>query len=837
MQLERTIPELLFEWTGEQEQHSLVLRFGNNQHVFPPTPLRTLEDVHRLAQQVLGLLQSWGAEQADVESMLINGILQSLDPYSALLVNDIYQEFKINTDGEFAGIGIVLELRENHLIVTTPIARSPAARAGILPYDHIIRINGEHTDNMSMARVIELLRGPPESTIVLDILRKGHPQSLVFELKRETIKLNSVDALTIPTPAGDLSYARIKNFQDSTAHELKTHLSKNPDIRGIILDLRNNPGGLLEQAIQVSDMFLPEKMMIVSVNSRNADPQSYYAHRPIVHKELTRLPLVILINHGSASASEIVSAALKNNHRAVLIGDTTFGKGSVQSVWELTPEAALKLTIAHYLTPGNLSIQTIGVTPHILMSPVTFTPLRLTPRTPVNASVIPELKPVMPNMVLQYIDSSYDATPANSDTIRLSLDELENDAYVQLAEKILATAIKLHDPQKSLLETSLAVAGDEQQRQQDLIIQALSSKDTDWSTVSEPVSRPAVSFTTELKWRPDSPEQEWQSIDKIISRQSVLQLSVSVTNKETTPIHRLLVKTESRNPAFDQLEFPVGLIGPQQTLKRQYTFSVDPELIHHFESIRFMLLNHDLKELSGTQHFLKFSIPGKPHYQMTLSGFDDGTRNSQGNSDGIIQADETTALEFKIMNKGADADNVNVSLFLRSTGSADETLEKRLEHFPHGEAQALLIKLPPHVPVQHKLQIEVATASSVGNQMRVEYAFGEKLPDAQGFEAPVISGQLMTDRQEELLLPATDEATVVLKGQLEDDSAVKDVYVMVNSKKIYYSAAQSAVKTLPFSTRIHLNSGYNQILVVGRDADFLTARQELQIWKMESPHP
>jgi carboxyl-terminal processing protease len=299
----------------------------------------------------------------------LQGMLQSLDPHSQFLDAELYENIKNDTAGEFGGIGIVLGFKDGVLSVIAPMEGTPAFRAGILAGDRIAGINGKSTEAMNMRDAIRLLRGPENTPVTLTINRADEKEPLEFKLVREPIKVASVKGARLLDRG--IGYIRITQFTENTGPELREALDQllKKDLRALVLDLRNNPGGLLNSAIEVSQIFLKPGLPIVATRSRDSrnDPPPHASAGPL---HLTEFPMAILVNEGSASASEIVAGALQDHHRAILIGARTFGKASVQSIFPLDESNALRLTTAHYHTPSDRPIHEKGIPPDITV-PVT----------------------------------------------------------------------------------------------------------------------------------------------------------------------------------------------------------------------------------------------------------------------------------------------------------------------------------------------------------------------------------------------------------------------------------------------------------------------------------
>ena len=292
----------------------------------------------------------------------INGLLQSLDPYSAYMTPESFESMQTETSGKFGGLGIEVGMESGVVKVISPIDNSPAAKAGVKAGDYIVKVNNIQIQGKSLMDAVDLMRGPVGSSIKITIRRRGVKKALNFNIIREIIQVQSVKSELIDKNIG---YIRLTSFNENSSEQIKkkiNELNQNQDLKGYILDLRNNPGGLLSQAIRISDFFL-ENGEIVSTKSRKAsENRKWFAKKGDITNGKT---IIVLINYGSASASEIVAGALKDHKRAIILGENSYGKGSVQSIIPLKNKGAIRLTISKYYLPSGASISEIGVTPDI----------------------------------------------------------------------------------------------------------------------------------------------------------------------------------------------------------------------------------------------------------------------------------------------------------------------------------------------------------------------------------------------------------------------------------------------------------------------------------------
>ncbi len=349
---------LLVSTTGASDSHSSAL------------PIEHLQ----LFSDIFSMIKSDYVEEIDDEKLLLDavkGMLERLDPHSAYLDPEMYREINIDTRGEFGGLGLEVTMEKGVIRVVAPIDGTPAQRAGVLRGDKIIRLEDDLVEGMSLDEAVNKMRGEPGTEVRLLIVREGQPEPFEITLQRAIIRLNSVVAELLE---GRFGYIRISQFQPGTANEIQEQIRllsgvSVDGIEGLVLDLRNNPGGVLDSAVKVSDLFL-RAGLIVTTKGRMRDADFSYTATPKII--LDAVPMVVLVNSGSASASEIVAGALQDHKRALIMGEKTFGKGSVQTILPMNNGAALKLTTARYYTPMGRSIQASGIIPDIESSDLVF---------------------------------------------------------------------------------------------------------------------------------------------------------------------------------------------------------------------------------------------------------------------------------------------------------------------------------------------------------------------------------------------------------------------------------------------------------------------------------
>jgi carboxyl-terminal processing protease len=503
----------------------------------------------------------------EVEYAACNGMLHTLDPHSVLLSPEAYKDMNASTTGQFGGLGIVIALRDQQLTVMNPMPGTPAGRAGLRRYDRITKINNESTLNMGLTEAVNHLRGTPGSKVTVWVHRDGEggwTGSKPFELTRELIKVKSVESKALE---GGIGYIRLKQFQSNTSADMDAALSelrKAGEIKGLVLDLRGNPGGLLDQSAKVVDRFVNEGPIVATVGNPNEDRDEKIAKADGTEPNY---PIVLLVSGTSASASEIVAGAMKNHDRAIIVGETTFGKGSVQLVFnELPDKAALKLTIAQYLTmPGDISIQGTGVTPDIELDPMTPDLLEMDlsadagsvkerdlARSLTSASTRPGQKP---QDTVRYFLSQEERDELRDRGGELD-DNFKLDFPIRFARDLASKVSPGKRPDQ--LKQSKQVVADVRAAELAKATQALGLLGVDFADAPADVPQAApgaAAPNVEVKIETDRP-------GNIVTAGDAINLKVTATNKGTAPLFRLAAVSKSDNGLYDNKEFVFGKLEP-----------------------------------------------------------------------------------------------------------------------------------------------------------------------------------------------------------------------------------------------------------------------------------
>ena len=352
-------------------KYGLILFFFLNSLFFANYSVSNENDIYKKIDLFGEVLEKINEEYVDEinqsESMdsAINGLLQSLDPYSAYMSPEVFNEMQTETSGEFGGLGIEVTMESGVVKVISPIDDTPASRAGIKAGDYIVKIQNTQVQGKTLSEAVDLMRGPVGSNIELTVRRRGEKKAITFNIIREIIKVQSVKSDLLEN---DIGYIRLTSFNENSSEQIEDkikNLEKNQNIKAYILDLRNNPGGLLSQAIKISDFFLDNGEIVSTKSRQPSENRKWFAKKGDLTKGKT---LIVLINYGSASASEIVAGALKDHKRAIVLGENSFGKGSVQSIIPLKNKGAIRLTVSKYYLPSGKSISEVGVSPDIEIS-------------------------------------------------------------------------------------------------------------------------------------------------------------------------------------------------------------------------------------------------------------------------------------------------------------------------------------------------------------------------------------------------------------------------------------------------------------------------------------
>lgn len=652
--MQREIPELMFE--SNPEQTRLTVTVGPQRTTLETSPVTALTDVVGLLKKSLVFVEQnlkSDKPMQEVEYAAINGILSTLDPHSVLLPPEAAREMDVQIQGEFGGLGITISLRgdDNLLTVISTLPDTPAARSGLKGGDQILQIEDESTINMSLNEAVSKLRGLVGTPVTILLSRKEWEQPRSMTLLRETIKIEATTSAWLGQGVG---YVHLKTFQHNSSSDLREALegfrAEHGAVKGLVLDLRNNPGGPLEQAIEVSDMFLTDGVIVETVraNGRNGEER-----KATVRGTEDRYPVVVLVDAESASASEIVAGALKNQDRAIVVGDQTFGKGSVQNLYPYPDDAKLKMTIAKYLTPGHRSIQSVGIVPDIQFVPVfadkehtifyassgAFREKDLDSHFEESAEV---LKAEKPAEVIRYFspgdfDFSREDDKKKDEIVEPKKPDPKTDTQVVFAKDLILKAGKgTRTGMLSAARPMLKAYRDEKEVE---IQRQLQTLGVDWSM--------GKSSGSQL-----SAEVKVIGAAQPLKAGEPVQVSLTVTNKGKGPAYRVRAITACELGTFQDIELLIGKLEPGASKTVTRDVKLPQNLFSLAEQLKVKLFENAESPAGEVSTLFTVQEKSQPAFAYSLAVVDDGSGMSKGNGDGRIQRGESIDLVILMKNVG-----------------------------------------------------------------------------------------------------------------------------------------------------------------------------------------
>ena len=834
--VESQYPEVVVDLAADKK--SVIVRARGFDRTFDLSILAGPTDVARAIDDVVNFV----AERlgADVEKdkllyLAVNGALSALDPHTNIFSMKHFKDFKTSTSGSFGGIGFTFNAADGELTIISPIPDTPASRAGLQSGDRIVFIDGVPTMNMSSDAAVGRMRGEPGTAVTLTVAREGWNEPHDFPIIREIIKIVSVESRLLTGDDGPpVVYARVKNFQTDTSAELAAAIRKleTPGAAGVILDMRDNPGGLLDEAVKLADGFLDEGA-IVSTRNRTGRGKVESAGRS--DKPFTRLPLVVLINRGSASASEIVSAALQDK-RALLVGERTFGKGSVQQAFPLSDGGGVLLTVAQYLTPGDVSIQSIGVEPDIALEPVLVTPERL------------QLSAVKSHMGEADLENAFstwgnahrsavaslrflrteerdhemqmrkrDEKERREPTEQEKAVKLAGEFEIRLARRILAAAKGRPDAatRAGLLaaaQGTLAKAGPEEEQK---IGAALTARDIDWSAgdaAAGATAKLVASFPQGLT----------------LKAGEKTGITVAVTNTGSETLHRVWGRSDSTNPLLKNLDFAFGAIAPGQTREFTAPFEVPGAVEERWDTLSLNLQAAGASAVSVAGGSLETKSRPAPEYAYRYTLADENLQDKSKSGDGRLEAGERARLQVEVTNRGK-AESPLLEVNLSSDDKEELYLEdarRKVEKFAAGATQPAPLSFKVIRPLESgKVKIGLSFSDRTAGGFFMDWF---EIPTNTPYPAAVSRAAPQIALAEALPL-VTDAASVTLKLSATDDGSVKDIVVYRGDKKLTYSRNRAGAAPFPLTLTVPLESGSNRIVVIARDDKDIPAQKVLYV--------
>jgi carboxyl-terminal processing protease len=858
--VERSVNSVLLQYEdGGSFVHVSVGAFTTTLQI---ASLSTLDDLGRELRRVASVigdrLEDDTVKPAYIEYAMVNGMLSTLDPHSVLLEPEASREMEVENQGEFGGLGITIRLIKGRLTVEYPLEDTPAYRVGLQPDDHIVRIEDESTINMSIDEAVSKLRGPVGEPVTILVDRDIFDEPQPFTIVRDRIKINPVEGEVLE---GGIGYVRIKTFHANTAQDLDAVLAAfRREIggvpRGVILDLRSNPGGFLNQAVAVANRFVDRGVLVATVAADGARDHEKAQSRGTEPD----YPLVVLTNASSASASEIVAGAVKNLDRGVIVGERTFGKGSVQHLYTNADESRLKLTVAHYLTSGDRSIQSLGIPPDIALVPLIVSEGKGESDDDASRKQ-PLVSLLWRDRMTREADLDHhlgrvrdaDQEPVYSVDYLYAPDEvsrrreradLSKDWEVQFARDVLMASPGARRP--DILGAIGNVVKSHAQEQADKIAHAFGALDIDWSVGPVP-ENPSLALTMEI-----------DGSDALVAgkEQDVI---VTVSNDGNETLHQVFVVSESDNEWLDGGEYFFGRIEPGA--KRSWSRSIKLAPGYPTESfpVKFKIRDAKGMDFGTVTQLVKAEGKVVPQLRYSLEVVDDGSGKSEGDGDGKADANETIEVQVTVENiSSVSAQKVFAKIRNRSghaidlqVGTVDlgalDPNEQAIGRFRFGVRSLDAFdpdgEKPTGLPLEFQLGddelFDYAAVFRAGFRDYVALVEDVMVPvDRDGLspDVPVEMALLVQPgqapeieitRKPDLLV---GQGSIVLSGIARDDVAVMDVIVYHGEDKVYYRGGDGSVGSIPFSVDRKLEPGLNTFVVLVRDDRGLGVARSVSVY-------
>lgn len=781
-------------------------------------------------------------EEKDLYYAAINGALADLDPHSTAFSPKSFKEFMIGTRGTFGGIGFVFGIRDGDMTIITPIEGTPADRGGLRSGDKILFIDGEPTINMAVDVAANKMRGEPGTKVTLTLTREGWTEPKAITFTREVIHVDSVESYVLDGDGeAPVIYAKVKNFQKDTTDELRKAVREaeaaHPGVKGVVLDLRNDPGGLLEQAIALSDAFL-DRGTIVATRGPEGDANSRAVARD-TDAQISRRPLILLINQGSASASEIVAGALKAS-RALTVGQKTFGKGSVQKLYPLTDGGALKLTVAQYLTPGDVSIQSIGIEPDVAVYPARVERGRMRLGPPPSHVEESTLKNAFnewgnyrekPWAAVQYLEPTDEEEEPRRSFAELDhaekLARLAEDFEVRLARRVLARvdapegAIASRDALKAAASAVLPRVREEEDAK---ISRQLAGLGVDWSAGrGTEVADLAVEVSPEARLKAGTDAK----------------LVLSVVNHGSADVWQLWGRTDSDNPLLKNLDAPFGHLAPGERRSWTVEIEVPKSAPDRWDQVRLRLSAGSAEGAEAPAGAARTVAIPAPEFVYTYTLADENPADAKHSGDGVLSEGERARLTLRVRNRGdgaSDAAEVNIraeeeeELYLEAARDKLETLA------PGQVREAPMTFRVVKADEDGKVRVGVVIsdrdfAAFLGDQLTfvTDTAYqpaGARIPPTFRLASPPPLST--TDEKLELTVVAAD------------DEALKDFFAYRGENKIRYERNRGGGKELTVRLEVPLEEGSNRLVLAARDDQEMQGNRTFFVFRRkaaEAPAP
>ena len=787
------VPEVLIE--PDPARNKITVAVNDKREVFDTSDVDSpwrmtikLKKVFRFIETNMNA----GGDLAKVEYAAVNGMLSTLDPHSVLMDPEQARDMDVSTSGKFGGLGIVIRMKERKLTVVKPMKDTPASRKGIKAGDHIVKINSEPTENLTSNEAVDRMRGDPKTGVTLWIERKGEANLLRFDLIRDIIRVLQVEHKLLDKGVG---YIKVKQFSKGISGDVADAMREmsGKGATSWILDLRYNPGGLLEEAVQLSDLFVDSGTVVTTVSGRDRE-----ARRAEHGFGDTTSSLVCLVNGGSASASEIVAGALKNLDRAVIVGTRTFGKGSVQELYDNEDRSKLKLTIAQYLTPGDRSIQNLGIVPDIQLqrmyvpekndSPQDFVRLLAPSRSYGEKDLDAHLVSTYakdtdkPTHEIGFIVERKKPAPGAGDApVAPPLededgpddDEIVEDFEMKFAKELASSMHTSSRPK--LIGAASKLVQKVRAAEETKLVAELSKIGVDWSGVLDQQAGSAnldVSLST-------VPAQNLKAGD-------IVSVVATVKNIGTAPAYRVLARVQGDDPVFEDTELPIGKVNAGETRTFTAKMQVPKDALDRVDRLGLEVKEARNATARVSPAEVRIEAAPRPVFAYAYQLID------EGNGDGLVQKGEKFKLQVQVKNAGAGATSDATVLLRNATGDGVTLAKSRFE---------LKDTLPPNAV--RDIEFPLTTDATLkGDEMIVELMAYDSALDVQTSQklkfkiAPSVTGQ-----------PARGEVTVKAATTIKSGAAEDASQVGTAAK----GASYAALGTFGPFTKVKLNQGGTRV--------------------------
>jgi carboxyl-terminal processing protease len=868
--VQRQFPEVLF--MSPEGTENLHIAVGAFSKVIRVQPIVNFDGLYRELSRVAEILDEnldSETDRREVEYSLVNGMLSTLDPHTVLLPPAAARDMEVDNQGEFGGLGIEISMVDGELTVKVPIEDTPAFRAGLKPDDRIVRIEGESTINIDLEEAVSKLRGLVGDPVTIFVMRKGWSAPRTFTIVREKIRINALEGEMLD---GDVGYIRIKSFNARAAEDLASNLAQfhresHGEMRGLVLDLRMNPGGFLNQAIDIADRFLAEGVIVSTEEGASGERAEQRARRSGTEREY---PIAVLVNASSASASEIVAGAIRNQGRGVVIGERTFGKGSIQHLYpHQNDESRLKLTVGRYLTPGDKSIQSVGVTPDIRLVP-SLVEAAKEPEEPDSWGL-----DALPQVSLYWrewldredsLDRSFDKSSRPIEPspfeLRYHYDvdedkevrgiEPSEDWEVQFAREVVMSA---PGPRRAeVLRGAARVIKRRRVEESRALQTAFATVGIDWSEGSNGGDFEPDSLSVEL---------DYGAEEGLVAGSHQL-LTLTVKNNGSKDVHRVSAVTSSENPWLDRVEFYFGRIPAQESREYRQRIALHEGFPTKKGSMVTIKVEDGARDtLSETELLVGTRGRELPSFKYAVELFDGRDGRGTGDGDGRPEAGEVIDLSVTVTNQGMGP---SADAFVRLKNRSGRSLDLREGGFSVGRWQDRFGEpceemsagckpvLKPGDSFQGALVFELNDVPDegeweldlwVGDNRAYDYSVVQQGGFYDFFQleeqitlAPDVSFE-MIDRaaptvdvsHRSMSVKAGDIA--VISGTAKAPSGTKDVIVYHGEEKIFYDGGGSSTLR-PFTVERQLDPGSHSFYILVRDQNGLTATKSVHYWVEDS---